>query len=78
MILKTRCLVLAAAVLVATGPASAADFPKEVDGAVLQVLAASGVPSASVAIVRDGRIAYVQAYGEARLSPRMAASPGMR
>src|SRR5262245_34029558 len=79
MILKTRQLVLAAAAaLLGAGAASAADFPKEIDSAVLQVLAASGVPSASVAIVRDGRIVYVQAYGEARLSPRTTARPGMR
>jgi D-alanyl-D-alanine carboxypeptidase len=78
MILKPRRFFLsAAAVLLAAGPA-AADFQAEVDSVVLQALAASGVPSASVAIVKDGRIAYVQAYGEARLSPRAAARPGMR
>jgi CubicO group peptidase (beta-lactamase class C family) len=36
------------------------------------------VPSASLAIVRDGRIAYVEAYGDARVEPRIPAHPGMR
>lgn len=42
------------------------------------MLASTGVPSASVAVVKAGKIAYVQAYGDARLEPRAAARPGMR
>jgi len=49
-----------------------------IDAAAAEVLAATGVPSASVAVVRDGKIAYVKAYGEARLSPAMAATPQMQ
>jgi CubicO group peptidase (beta-lactamase class C family) len=33
-----------------------------------------GVPSASVAIVLDGRIAYAQAFGKARLRPGRGAT----
>jgi len=36
------------------------------------------VPSASIAIVKDGQIAYVKAYGDARLDPKTAASTTMR
>ena len=36
------------------------------------------MPSASIAIVKDGRIAYLQAYGLARLSPPMEATPQMQ
>ena len=36
------------------------------------------MPSASIAIVIDGRIAYLQAYGQARLSPPMEATPQMQ
>ena len=43
-----------------------------------QVLKSTGVPSASVAVVQDGKIAYVQAYGSARLDPQTAATPVMR
>ena len=50
----------------------------KIDKAVRQVLSATGVPSASVAIVQDGRIACLQAYGDARLKPRVRATPEMR
>jgi D-alanyl-D-alanine carboxypeptidase len=59
-----------------------ADLPAEmragIDGAAREVLAATGAPGASVAIVRDGKIAYVQAYGDAKLDPRAPARPPMR
>ncbi len=50
----------------------------EVDRIARKVLATTGVPSASIAVVQDGQIAYVQAYGDARLEPRTAARPDMR
>lgn len=50
----------------------------KIDAAAQEVLATTGVPSASLAIVRDGRIAYLQAYGNARLEPKIAAKPAMR
>ena len=49
-----------------------------IDDIVRKVLATTGVPSASLAVVEDGRIAYLQAYGDARLEPRTPASPAMR
>lgn len=49
-----------------------------VDSAAARVLEATGVPSASVAVVRDGRLAYTRAYGAARLEPRAAATTEMR
>ena len=55
-----------------------ADVRAGVDRIAREVLAATGVPSASLAIVKDGRIAYVEAYGDARLDPRTPARPGMR
>jgi D-alanyl-D-alanine carboxypeptidase len=42
-----------------------------VDRVVVEWLAESRAPSASIAIVQDGRLAYAQAYGAARLSPRV-------
>ncbi len=50
----------------------------EIDRSVADVLTSTGVPGASIAVVRDGRIAYRKAYGAARLDPRTAAQPGMR
>ncbi|HEX6094985.1 MAG TPA: serine hydrolase domain-containing protein [Thermoanaerobaculia bacterium] len=50
----------------------------EVDKAVNEVLAESGAPSASIAIVKDGKIAYEQAYGLARIGTKTPATPAMR
>ena len=43
-----------------------------IDGIAQKVLETTGVPSASLAVVKDGKIAYVQAYGDARLDPKLA------
>ena len=48
------------------------------DAAVEAVLARTGVPSASVAVVRDHAVVYAHAYGWAQLAPRRAATPDMR
>jgi CubicO group peptidase (beta-lactamase class C family) len=50
----------------------------QIDKISADVLAKTGVPSASVAVVKDGQIAYVHAYGDARLDPRLPATPEMR
>jgi len=55
-----------------------ADARAKVDQAASDVLAVTGVPSLSVAIVMGGSIAYAQAYGDASISPTRAARPGMR
>jgi CubicO group peptidase (beta-lactamase class C family) len=49
-----------------------------IDKAVDEILARTGAPSASVAVVRDGQLAYVHAYGLAKLEPRTPATPEMR
>lgn len=43
-----------------------------------QVLATTGVPSASVGIVKNGQIAFAKAYGLAQLHPPVPATPQMR
>jgi D-alanyl-D-alanine carboxypeptidase len=50
----------------------------QIDQIATDSLAKTGVPSASVAIVKDGQISYLHAYGDARLEPRTAAKPEMR
>ena len=54
------------------------DLRDKIDKAAQDVLNQTGVPSASVAVVKDGEIAYLQAYGSARLEPKIAAKPEMR
>jgi CubicO group peptidase (beta-lactamase class C family) len=61
-----------------TVPAADTALARRVDSIAHQVLATTGVPSAAVAVVRDGRLAYAQAYGAARLDPRAPALPTMR
>jgi len=50
----------------------------KVDHISAQVLEQTGVPSASVAVVKSGKLLYTQAYGKARLEPPISATPEMR
>ena len=49
-----------------------------IDQIVHKVLPATGVPSASLAVVEQGKVAYLQAYGNARLDPQTPATSEMR
>jgi D-alanyl-D-alanine carboxypeptidase len=61
-----------------TAPLLASDLRNQIDGIAHHVLETTGVPGASLAVVKDGKIAYLQAYGEARLDPRTPSQPQMR
>ena len=50
----------------------------EIDRDALAVLAATGAPSASIAIVRGGEVVYERAYGDGRIDPKTPATPSMR
>lgn len=68
---------------VAVGPATAQtelsqELRDKIDQLVTETLTKSVVPSASVAIVKNGQLAYVKAYGDARIEPRIPAAPEMR
>jgi D-alanyl-D-alanine carboxypeptidase len=45
-----------------------------VDSTVAEWLTSTGAPSVSIAIVKDGRLAYAKAYGAARLKPAVVPS----
>jgi D-alanyl-D-alanine carboxypeptidase len=51
---------------------------RAVDAAAEKALAESGAPGASIAVIQDSAIAYVHAYGKARLAPALAATTAMR
>jgi CubicO group peptidase (beta-lactamase class C family) len=81
--------VLVCALLVATLPMVAQQAPQvvntidaalgqRIDRIAAEVLEETGVPSASVAVVKGGKLAYTHAYGKARLEPALAATPEMR
>ncbi len=53
------------------------DLKSRVDAAAAEVMANTGVPSAALGIVQNGRILYTTAYGKARLEPELPATPAM-
>lgn len=59
-------------------PQDADHLPVQVDSIAAAVLDATGVPSASVAVVRHGALAYAHAYGLAKLDPRTPSDTTMR
>src|SRR3954463_8492082 len=54
------------------------DAQKAIGDIVQRALDASGTPSASIAIVMDGKIAFTHAYGKAKVSPDVPATSSMR
>lgn len=81
---SVRAVLAYAALSVATcahagdGGAITPALARRIDAAVAQVLEHDGAPSASIAIVRDGRVAYAAAYGQASIAPPMRATPRTR
>jgi CubicO group peptidase (beta-lactamase class C family) len=71
-------MILALATLSVRAQTLAPELQEQIDKLAAAALAKSGVPSASVAIVKNGQIAYVKAYGDARLEPRTPATSEMR
>jgi D-alanyl-D-alanine carboxypeptidase len=51
---------------------------KAIDDAAIQTLSATGTPSASIAVVLNGKVDYVRAYGYANLESKGAARTDMR
>ena len=49
-----------------------------IDRIASQVLEQRGVPSASVAVLKGGKLVYTHAYGKAHIDPDKAATPEMR
>ena len=75
--------ILAVLALVAGAQAQSIDsidsaLRSSIDRVAGQVLEQTGVPSASVAVVKGGKLLYTHAYGQARLDPALAATPEMR
>ena len=59
-------------------PAGNQALAAQVDSIAQQVLRNTGVPSASVAVVQHGKLVYANAYGAAKLEPRVPATADMR
>jgi CubicO group peptidase (beta-lactamase class C family) len=80
--MKPIALLAAALLALSAAPATAADLTAaqkaQIDKTVSQALAKTLAPSASIAVVVQGKIAYVRTYGDAQLSPEVLAKPTMR
>ena len=80
--LLSRFVLLIALLLLGTNANAQADLSPEVRGKIdklaTEALEKSGVPSASIAVVKDGKIVYLKAYGSARLEPKTPATSAMR
>src|SRR5437879_7113397 len=83
--LKTliRSFFISTIVAFATSPANAqtqlpADSIEKIDKVATDALTRTGVPSASIAVVKDGQVVYVKAYGDALLEPKTPATTEMR
>ena len=74
--LATRLALLAGLAAPAAAQQLAPEERARIDSAAVAVLAGTGAPSASVAVVRGGEIVYEQAYGEGRIGT--SATPAMR
>jgi D-alanyl-D-alanine carboxypeptidase len=53
------------------------EVSKKIDDAAAKMLSESGVPSASIAVVKDGKLAYTKAYGLADIESRRPATTSM-
>src|SRR5215470_3362852 len=83
-LLSARFALIVAVILLSlvSNAAAQGDLSPEVRGRIdklaADALAKSGVPSASIAVVKDGNIVYLHAYGSARLEPKTPATSEMR
>jgi CubicO group peptidase (beta-lactamase class C family) len=67
------CLLACSTAAMAQGSLSA-DMQAKIDAAAHDVLAKTGVPSASVGVVQGGQVVFTKAYGSATLTPPKAAT----
>ena len=76
-----RCLVVLSLGSLASQPLARAQLSPEMEArisaAAAQVVSDTGVPSASVGIVENGRIVYTQGFGMARIQPPVKATAAM-
>src|SRR5262245_24888718 len=81
LLVRFSCAVALSTLILANAYGQAEISPElrsKIDNLAAEALKKSGVPSASIAVVRDGKIVYMNAYGDARLEPKVAAKSEMR
>src|SRR4030095_6081169 len=70
--------VLVRACAIVTNAQLSPETKDAIDKLATETLARTGVPSASIAVVKDGQVVYVKAYGDARIDPKTPATAEMR
>ena len=75
---KAGILALAATLPLMASAQLAPETMRAIDAIAVKALEDKSVPSVSIAIVKDGKLAYAQAYGMARIDPERKAAPQMR
>jgi D-alanyl-D-alanine carboxypeptidase len=78
MTVASRWLLLLLSACVTPAHAASALDAATIDQVVSEWLSSTGAPSASIAIVQDGRLTYAKGYGAARLNPTMAPTAASR
>lgn len=73
-----RMIVIGVVILGAPALSAQDPFAAAVDSIARNVLDQTGVPSASLAVVRDGKVVYAQAYGDAKIEGHVPATTSMR
>ena len=77
-IILAYCAATAITAQAAPRSADSVAMTTEIDVVAREWLESTGAPSVSIALVQDGVVIYVQAYGKARIAPEMAATPSTR
>jgi len=78
LVLLSHMLVFTAVRLVPAQAQLSSNLGPNIDRIAADTLARTGVPSVSLAVVKDGQVVYLNAYGQARLEPTLEARPDMR
>ena len=78
--MRQAVILIAAVMAFSPGRGQGRDDPwtAKIDHRVVAILERTRTPSASIAVIKGGKIAYLHAYGVARLSPPVKATPATR
>jgi len=78
MVKPALLLSLSAGIASAAFAQPTSDQVKQIDSIARQVVQSTGVPSATIAVVKNGTLAYANAVGISKLEPSVPATPSMR
>jgi len=78
MVKPALLLSLSAGIASAAFAQPTSDQVKQIDSIARQVVQSTGVPSATIAVVKNGTLAYANAVGISKLEPSVPATPPMR